>query len=55
MTRYRLAVAFFFVCVAAAPFIKTLLQRRGLATPVAYVGGFALLAVAALLVRLARA
>jgi hypothetical protein len=55
MTRYRLAVAFLLICVAAAPFFKSLLQRRGVSTPLAYLGGFALLALAVIVVRVARA
>ena len=55
MTRDRIALAFLFVCVAAAPFFKSLLQRRGVNTPWAYLGGFALLALAVIVVRVARA
>ncbi len=54
MTRYHLALAFLFVCVVVAPFFKAFLQRSGVSTPFAYVGGFAVLAVGVIVLRVAR-
>lgn len=55
MIRNRVALALLFVCVAAAPFFKSFLQRHGASTAWAYLGGFALLAAGAIVARLARA
>ncbi|MEO5903327.1 MAG: hypothetical protein ABIQ55_04880 [Gemmatimonadaceae bacterium] len=47
MTRLILFLPF----IVAAPFLKSALIRRGVAAPIAYAGGFALLALGILVVR----
>ncbi len=54
MTRVQLAVGFLFLCVFAAPFFKAYLERRGVGTPLAYVGGITVDVIGVLAVALAR-
>ena len=53
MTRYRIALGFLFLCAAAAPFLKSVLVRRGVSGWVAYASGFGLVALGAVVLRLA--
>ncbi len=48
MTRANLGVVWLFLCIMAAPFFKLFLERRGVSTAVAHIGGFALLGIGAL-------
>ena len=54
MSRFRLALVFFLLCVTTAPVVTSFLARRGMRTPLAYACGLALVAVGVLLVRAVR-
>jgi len=54
MKRNSVGYVVFFACVAAGPFVKLYLERRGLSTALAWVGGFAVLGVGVMIARIMR-
>lgn len=52
MTSHSLALIFLCVCIVAAPIVKSIRRARGVRASLAYLAGFAVLAVAVVVVRI---